>query len=111
MANQSLRIELTAMEDQTQVDSTSVPVSVLHDPFEQQNPSPDHELLETLAEKSGGQVLRNDDDLAAMMKDLPVVRGPSEMRRTPIWSNGWILIGVLGLISTEWCYRRWVGLA
>ena len=111
MANQSLRIELTAMEDQTQVDSTSVPVSVLHDPFEQQNPSPDHELLETLAEKSGGQVLRNDDDLAAMMKDLPVVRGPSEMRRTPIWSNGWILIGILGLISTEWCYRRWVGLA
>ena len=43
-ASQSLHIELTAMEEFTQVDSTSLNVQILHDPFEQQNPFPNHEL-------------------------------------------------------------------
>ena len=110
-ANQSLRLELTAYEDYTQVDSTSVPIQILHDPFEQQNPFPNHDLLGTLAEKSGGKVLKDDDELADMLAALPVVRGPSELTKAPVWSNWWVLGGLIGLVSAEWCYRRWVGLA
>ena len=110
-ANQSLRLELTAYEDYTQVDSTSVPIQILHDPFEQQNPFPNHELLESLAKNSGGTVLEDENDLAAMLSSLPVVRAPSELRKSPLWSNWWAMATLLGLISTEWCYRRWVGLA
>ncbi|MEX0818065.1 MAG: glutamine amidotransferase, partial [Pirellulaceae bacterium] len=66
-ANEGLRIELTAMEDQTQVDSTSLEVHILHDPFEHQNPFTDHDFLKELARVSGGQVLDNSDDLAKMI--------------------------------------------
>lgn len=110
-ANQSLRLELTAYEDYTQVDSTSVPIQILHDPFEQQNPFPHHELLESLADASGGRVLADTDELANMLTSLPVVRGPSELTRAPVWSKWWAMAGIIGLISTEWCYRRWIGLA
>ena len=53
-ASQSLRVELTAMEEFTQVDSTSLDIQILHDPFEQQNPFPNHELLALIAKHSGG---------------------------------------------------------
>ena len=110
-ANQSLRLELTAYEGQTQVDSTSVPIQILHDPFEQQNPFPNHELLEKLAEASGGQVLTDEEELANMLTSMPIRRGPPELRKSPIWSNWWTMAAILGLITTEWCYRRWIGLA
>ena len=41
---QGLRIELTAYENNTQVDSTALEIQVLDDPTEQQNPIPDHDL-------------------------------------------------------------------
>ena len=110
-ADQSLRLELTAYEDYTQVDSTSIPIQILHDPFEQQNPRPDHELLTKLAEKSGGEVLTDDASLSRVLKSLPIERGPSELRRAPVWSNWWTMLAILGLVSSEWCYRRWIGLA
>ena len=111
IANQSLRIELTAYEDDSQVDSTSVPIQILHDPFEQQNPFPNHELLTDLAKASGGQVLEDDAAIADVLNSLPVVRGPSEFSRTPVWSRWWVMALLLAFISGEWCYRRWIGLA
>ncbi len=42
---QGLRIELTAYDNNTQVDSTSLDVQIIDDPTEQQNPMPDHDLL------------------------------------------------------------------
>lgn len=110
-ADQSLRLELTAYEDFTQVDSTSIPIQILHDPFEQQNPFPNHELLNTLAANSGGRILEDESAIAEMLNSLPVVRGPSELSRAPIWSKWWVMASLLGLITTEWCYRRWIGLA
>jgi hypothetical protein len=62
-ATQALRLELTAYEDQTQVDSTSLVIQILHDPFELQNPLPNHELLERVAKASGGQMLREPSEL------------------------------------------------
>jgi uncharacterized membrane protein len=110
-SNQALRLELTAYEDQTQVDSSSVEIQVLHDPFEQQNPFPNHELLAQLASASGGKVLRSPEQLAAVLKDVPVKAGRPVIRRTPHWSNVWILSLLLGLLTVEWCWRRTLGLA
>jgi uncharacterized membrane protein len=110
-ANQSMRIELTAYEGGSQVDSTSVPIQILHDPFEQQNPFPNHELLTTLAEGADGSILESDEDLAKLMKELPISRGPSEFSSAPIWSQWWAMTILLGLATSEWCYRRWIGLA
>ncbi|HVW39446.1 MAG TPA: hypothetical protein VHB99_19145, partial [Pirellulales bacterium] len=110
-SSQSLRVELTAYEDFTQIDSTSLDIQVLHDPFEQQNPFPNHELLTRLAQASGGQVLRSAEDLAALLRDAPVDVGPPIVRRVPLWSNIWVLGALLGLLTVEWCWRRRLGLA
>jgi hypothetical protein len=110
-SNQSLRLELTAYEDQTQVDSSSLEVQILHDPFEQQNPFPNHELLAQLASASGGKVLRSAEQLAAVLNDVPVSAGEPVIRRTPVWSNAWVLSLLLVLLTVEWCWRRTLGLA
>jgi hypothetical protein len=110
-SNQSLRLELTAYEDQTQVDSSSLEIQLLHDPFEQQNPFPNHELLAQLATASGGKVLRTADQLAAVLNDVPVNVGQPMIRRSPLWSNVWVLSLLLGLLTAEWCWRRTLGLA
>ena len=110
-SNQALRVELTAYEGLTQVDSTSLDIQILHDPFEQQNPFPNHELLAQLAEASGGKVLRSARDLADVLQSVPQSVGPPVIRRSPLWSNIWVLVLLLGLLTGEWCWRRNLGLA
>ncbi|MBI3861503.1 MAG: hypothetical protein HY290_06375 [Planctomycetia bacterium] len=110
-ANQALRIELTAYEDLTQVDSTSLNVQVLDDPFELQNPFPNHELMSRIAAVSGGKVLSTADELARELEGIPVKVGPSTTRTTPLWSRWEILIVLVGLLTAEWIWRRKLGLA
>jgi hypothetical protein len=110
-SSQSLRIELTAYEDFTQVDSTSLDVRILHDPFEQQNPFPNHELLTRVASASGGRVLKSADELAKVVNDVPLSVGPPIAKRTPMWSNWWMWGLLVGLLTLDWCWRRALGLA
>jgi hypothetical protein len=84
---------------------------VLHDPFEQQNPFPNHELLVKLATASKGKVLRSAEELADVLKDVPVSVGQPVIRRSPLWSNAWVMTLLLGLLTVEWCWRRLLGLA
>lgn len=110
-SSQSLRVELTAYEDQTQVDSTSLDIQILHDPFEQQNPFPNHELLARLAAASGGKVIRTPAELADVLKNVPLDVGPPIVRRSPLWSTWWLWGLIVGLLTVEWCWRRSLGLA
>jgi uncharacterized membrane protein len=110
-ATQALRIELTAREDQTQVDSTSLNLQVLDDPFELQNPFPNHELLSRIAAVSGGRVLTDPEALAKELTGLEVKIGPPERHQTPLWSRWELLLVLVGLLSAEWVFRRSIGLA
>ena len=110
-SSQSLRIELTAYEDLTQVDSTSLDIQVLHDPFEQQNPFPNHELLKRVAAASGGNVINQPDELAKVLMDVPVSDSPPIIKRSPLWSGWWMWGLIVGLLTIEWCWRRSIGLA
>ena len=110
-ADVGLRIELTAYEDSTQVDSTSMEVQVMHDPFEHQNPFPNHQLLKKIAALSGGEVLKDGDALARMINDLPVQIGAPIVRKSPMWSRWWVLAVLIGLLTIEWFWRRSLGLA
>jgi hypothetical protein len=110
-ATQALRVELTAYEDLTQVDSTSLNIQVLDDPFELQNPFPNHELLSRIAAVSGGRVLTDADALARTIEAIPVKIGAPEVRKTPLWSR-WPLLALLAaLLTAEWIWRRSIGLA
>ncbi len=108
---ESLRVELSAYEDFTLIDSTSIDVQVLDDPFEHRNPLPDLALLDRVAELSGGQVFHDADSLAAMLRDLPIEIGPEEIRKIPLWSRWWLLSLLLVLLAVEWGWRRHLGLA
>lgn len=110
-ASQSLRIEMTAMEDFTQVDSTSLDLQILHDPFEQQNPFPNHELLQRLASGSGGRIIRDSNQLADVLKDVTLTVGAPVIHQSPVWSTWWLWTWLLGLLTVEWLWRRMVGLA
>jgi len=108
---EALRIELSAYENDVLIDSTAIDVQVLDDPFEYRNPLPDLALLDRVAALSGGQVFRDADSLAAMMRALPIEVGPDEIRKTPLWSRWWLLGLLLALLTTEWGWRRNLGLA
>ncbi len=110
-ASQSLRVELTAMEEFTQVDSTSLDIQILHDPFEQQNPFPNHELLASIAKHSGGRVINDSTQLAEVLRDVPMKVGTPIVKKTPLWSTWLLWTWLLGLLSVEWIWRRVVGLA
>ncbi len=110
-AMRGLRIELTAYEGSTQVDSTALDVQVLDDPSEQQNPLPDHDLLRRIATWSGGKVLSGPSDLSAALGAIPIAVGPPEIRRVPAWNQWWLLLALIALLTVEWVWRRWVGLA
>lgn len=110
-ASQSLRVELTAMEEFTQVDSTSLDIQILHDPFEQQNPFPNHDLLASIAKHSGGQVINESNQLAEVLRDVPMKVGIPIVKKTPLWSTWLLWTWMLGLLSVEWIWRRVVGLA
>jgi uncharacterized membrane protein len=108
---QRLRIELTAYENNTQVDSTAIEVQILDDPSEQQNPLPDHSLLKRVADDSGGSVLRDSTALAQMLGRLPTTVGPPNIKAMPAWSRWWLLTLLIGLLTVEWVWRRRIGLA
>jgi len=108
---EALRAELSAYEDYTLIDSTSIDIQVLDDPFEHRNPLPNGELLRQIADATGGQLFRNSESLARMLAGLPVVVGPDEVRKTPLWSQWWLLVVLLVLLSVEWGRRRQLGMA
>jgi uncharacterized membrane protein len=110
-AGLAFKLELTAYEGSTQIDSTSLDVQVLSDPHEQQNPLPNREFLAALAKSTGGREFTDAATLAEALRDLPVAEGPQTVHRTPLWSREWLLGSLLALLAVEWFYRRWLGLA
>lgn len=114
-----MRIELTAYEGEsstsgdhgTQVDSSSLTTQVLSDPFEQQNPLPNRELLVRLSSLSGGRVLDQPGDLASLLKGRSTSIGAPRQDLAPAWSKWWLWLLLLGLLTGEWIWRRTTGLA
>jgi uncharacterized membrane protein len=110
-AGQAFKLELTAYEGQTQIDSGSLDVQILSDPHEQQNPLPNREFLAALARGTDGREIADAETLADVLRALSISEGQPTIRYTPIWSRAWILGGLLALLAAEWFWRRWLGMA
>jgi uncharacterized membrane protein len=68
-------------------------------------------LLETIARKTGGQMVAL-DQLEAFARDLPRRGAPiAEPRSRPLWHNWPVLLAALGCFAAEWTLRRRRGLA
>lgn len=71
---------------------------------------PNRVLLETLAKRTGGEVLRM-DALKGFVRRLPDRRAPvSEPWSEPLWQEPAVFLFVFGCFVAEWGVRRWKGL-
>lgn len=71
---------------------------------------PNRALLETLAQKTGGQVVQM-DKLKDFVGHLPNRRAPvTESWSEPLWQKPAVFLFVFGCFVAEWGVRRWKGL-
>jgi uncharacterized membrane protein len=71
---------------------------------------PDRALLESLAKKTGGEVLKP-NDLASFAKSLPNRKAPiTETASIPLWHTPAMFLFALACFVAEWGVRRWKGL-
>lgn len=71
------------------------------------------DLMAALSAISGGESLSlsnpDPERLAALFRVPPPAA--AEYKRSPIWDRGWVLGAIVGLLSLEWGWRRWIGMA
>jgi hypothetical protein len=73
--------------------------------------TPNRPLMELLAKKTGGEVIKI-DALDAFVRSLPSRRAPVvETWTRPLWHTGWVLAAALACFLGEWGLRRKNGLA
>lgn len=71
---------------------------------------PNRALLETIAGKTGGEVVAL-SDLGRLTAELPHKAAPrSEPTLTPLWHRGWLFTLAILCLCGEWGLRRWRGL-
>ena len=69
------------------------------------------QLLQTIAEQTGGQVV-DDNELDRFAADLPNRKVPvTETWVYPVWHRPWVMLVVMLCLCTEWGLRRIKGLA
>ncbi len=72
--------------------------------------TPNTTLLEDLARRTGGRVLRP-DDLDAFVRELPSTKAPvTEMSSEPLWHTPWVFLLAVACFIAEWGWRRTQGL-
>ena len=71
---------------------------------------PNRQLLESLAEDTGGKVIQENklESFARQLqqRDFEI----TEPWIYPLWHQTWIFLLAIGLLCTEWGLRRWRGL-
>ena len=73
--------------------------------------TPDREFLETLAEKTGGEIIEF-DQLDSFVNSLPNRKIPvSEPWVYPLWHQWSVFAFAIVCLVGEWGMRRWNGLA
>jgi hypothetical protein len=72
--------------------------------------TPNIGLLEEIAMKTGGEVIRA-DDLSSLARKLPFKNAPvMEAASLPLWHTPWMFGFALACFISEWGLRRWKGL-
>lgn len=73
--------------------------------------TPNFSLLEAIAKRTGGEVIRA-ADLDSFVRDLPAKAAPvMETRARPLWHTPTLFALALACLVAEWGLRRWKGLA
>lgn len=102
-------IEVVATHNGNEVARATTQVMVLPDLHELVQPRARPEALERLAAVSGGQVLRNTNDLTTVLRTAAATPGDSMISRQPLWDSSWVWLVILTLLAVEWSLRRLSG--
>ncbi len=102
----SLPLEIVAYEGSREAARRTAIVQILHDSRELQDPLPRPEVLQKIAQESGGQILTHPADLADLLNALPTSPGERVVHRSPRWDTPWLWGAIMGLFAIEWALRR-----
>ncbi|HUQ72202.1 MAG TPA: glutamine amidotransferase, partial [Planctomycetaceae bacterium] len=80
--------------------------------LELDQPNADYELLQQLADLTGGQLLRP-EDLDGFLERLTSLKRDdlTRVEVRPLWDNWWLLAIFVALLASEWALRKKWGLA
>ena len=71
---------------------------------------PNTELLERIAQETGGQVVKA-GDLSKFAASLPLKKAQiTEPYVQPFWHQSWVFLLAIACLAAEWGLRRWKGL-
>ena len=99
----------------TSLDSATLPIRVTVPPDDEQSPGNLNEkTLKELAEMTpGGKYYREEN-----LKDLPenvqtriVQLNPPPRKEILLWTRWWVLLTIVGLLTTEWLIRKFTNLS
>ena len=107
----TLALEVAAYDGNQVAAQALLDVQILDDPVEFHDPRPDPQRLEELARLSGGRVLHTAEELAEVLNSYTPAPGEIIVNRAPLWDHPGLWLLLLGLLTVDWVWRRWSGLA
>lgn len=113
----SLRIEATLYDGSGDsadnpgifLDSAAADVQVANELPELQHPLPNHQLLQQLAQATGGRVTQSAEELAEIWRTRPLSQRRPATEQVPLWDAPWLLIALMTIVIGEWACRRRFG--
>lgn len=103
------QLEVVVFDESKEIARTRLDIQVLEDSKELLHPEANRKLLEELAERSGGRVLEDARDLAAVLSEYPSTPGEMVLHRSPIWDRSLFWCLLLSMLGIEWSLRRRLG--
>jgi uncharacterized membrane protein len=108
---QRVALEVVAYDGPRVAARTTLDLQALDDPAEFHDPRPDPASLREVARLTGGQVVRDGAELAALLGRHADAPDRVLVARAPLWDRPIVWALLLGLLTTEWIVRRLRGLA
>lgn len=104
------RVTVTARRGKEEVGSATTSVLVGGADTEMADPRLNLHLLERIAAGTGGRVMTR-DDVDSLVGGLRAATPAAALAvSTDLWHNGWSLVLIIGLLTSEWLLRRKWGL-
>ncbi|MFZ1933511.1 MAG: glutamine amidotransferase, partial [Thermoguttaceae bacterium] len=107
----SMVLEVIAYDGDYIAGRGELDVQVLDDSAEFRDLRPDPQRLEELAQISGGRVLHDSRELNQLLASIKPTVGEAVIARQPAWDNPALWFLLLLLLTVEWMFRRYRGLA
>lgn len=102
-------LEVIATHQGKEMARGTAKLMILPDIQEFQQPRPQPQVLERLAQSTSGSVLRSPTDLTTLLLKMRPTKGDALISRQPLWDSPVLWLLILSLLAVEWALRRMSG--